>query len=154
MRSPLGERLRTRQYGAVLLAVSVVLLTACAGGSDVSSPSTAPASVSVLDPDEFAPLLDDPAVTVVNVHVPYEGELRGTDALAAYDRILEWEGLPQDRDATLALYCMSGNMSRQAASALVEAGYTDVHELDGGMLAWLDAGRELIIPDASESPGG
>lgn len=110
--------------------------------------------MSVLDPDEFAPLLDDPGVTVVNVHVPYEGELPGTDAVAAYDRILEWEGLPQDREATLALYCMSGNMSRQAASALVEAGYTDIRELGGGMLAWQDAGRELVTPDASEAPGG
>ncbi|MFP5252206.1 MAG: rhodanese-like domain-containing protein [Actinomycetes bacterium] len=108
----------------------------------------------MLDPDEFAPLLDDPGVAVVNVHVPYEGELPGTDALAAYDRILEWEGLPQDRDATLALYCMSGNMSRQAASALVEAGYTDIRELDGGMLAWQEAGRDLIGLNMPGGPGG
>jgi len=40
-------------------------------------------------------------------------------------------------------------MSRQAALALVEAGVTDVRELDGGMLAWQDAGRDLVTRDAS-----
>ncbi|HEX9766562.1 MAG TPA: rhodanese-like domain-containing protein [Nitriliruptorales bacterium] len=59
------------------------------------------------------------------------------------------DGLPSDRDATVAVYCMSGNMSRQAALALVEAGVTDVRELDGGMLAWQDAGRDLVTRDAS-----
>lgn len=53
------------------------------------------------------------ALLVVNVHVPSEGELPGTDAFVAYDRILGWDGLPQDRDAAFAVYCMSGNMSRQ-----------------------------------------
>lgn len=101
----------------------------------------------MLGVDGFADLLEDPAVTVVNVHVPYEGELPGTDALVAYDQILEWDGLPEDQGAALALYCMSGNMSRQAAQALVEAGYADVRELDGGMLAWQDAGRGLITQD-------
>lgn len=85
---------------------------------------------------------------------PSPGELPGTDAFVAYDRILEWDGLPQDRDAALAVYCMSGNMSRQAALVLVEAGTTDVRELDGGMLAWEDSGRGIVTREASGPPQG
>lgn len=130
-----------------------------AGCTSGGQPATAPTLASesphaVIGVEAFAALLDDPEVLAVNVHVPYEGELPGTDAFVPYDRIREWDGLPPDRDATIAVYCMSGNMSRQAAMALAEAGYTDVRELDGGMLAWEGAGRDLASRDASGPPGG
>lgn len=141
---------------AALVAVVAALTAGCSGGGQ---PATAPTVASesahaVIGVEAFGALLDDPEVLAVNVHVPYEGELPGTDALVPYDRIREWDGLPSDRDATVAVYCMSGNMSRQAAMALVEAGYTDVRALDGGMLAWEDAGRDLLTSDASDPAGG
>jgi phage shock protein E len=139
-----------------LVALLVALVTGCTGGEEATTvPSaTIGAPHAVFTVEEFAALLDDPGVIVVNVHVPYEGELPGTDALVAYDRILEWDGLPQNRDAAIAVYCMSGNMSRQAALALVEAGYTGVRDLDGGMLAWQDSGRGLVTRDAFAPPQG
>lgn len=138
------------------LVVFAALTAGCTGGGQ---PATAPTVASesphaVIGVEAFAALLDDPEALAVNVHVPYEGELPGTDAFVPYDRIREWDGLPSDRHAPLAVYCMSGNMSRQAAMALVEAGYTDVRELDGGMLAWEDAGRALLTRDASDPPDG
>lgn len=139
-----------------LVALLAVLVTGCTGGN---RPTTAPTATSesshaVIPVEEFAVLLEDPGVLAVNVHVPYEGELPGTDAFVPYDRIRGWDGLPSDRDTTLAVYCMSGNMSRQAALVLAEAGYTDVRELDGGMLAWQDAGRDLVTRDGSGPPQG
>jgi rhodanese-related sulfurtransferase len=146
---------RKRRVGLLLL-VAASLIGGCAGDDAAVTP--APATIddtfTVLDVDGFADLVEDPSVTVVNVHVPYESELPGTDALVAYDQILGWDGLPHNRDAALAVYCMSGNMSRQAALALVEAGYTEVRELDGGMLAWETSGRELITRNASAPPQG
>lgn len=132
------------------------LVTGCTGGNQpATSPSAASGSShAVVAVEKFAVLLGDPDVLAVNVHVPYEGELPGTDAFAPYDLIRGWDGLPADRDATIAVYCMSGNMSRQAALALAEDGYTDVRELDGGMLAWEDAGRDLVTRDAAGSAGG
>jgi phage shock protein E len=148
-------RASTRRRAA-LVGLLATLVAGCTGGNQ---PTTAPTATSasphaVIHVEAFAALLDDPGVLAVNVHVPYEGELPGTDAFAPYDRIREWDGLPSDRDATVAVYCMSGNMSRQAALALVEAGYTDVRELDGGMLAWQDTGRDLVTRDASDPPDG
>lgn len=134
------------------LALLVVLVSGCTGGGQDTTDSSASTPHTVVGVEAFAVLLDDPDVLVVNVHVPYEGEVPGTDEHVAYDQVLAWDGLPEDRDATLAVYCMSGNMSRQAALALVEAGYTDVRELDGGMLAWQDAGRDLITRKASARP--
>lgn len=45
-----------------------------------------------------------------------------------------------DRDAPILLYCRSGNRSAQAVAAMVDLGFTDIAELDGGVLAWADAG--------------
>lgn len=93
---------------------------------------------------EFDERLSDPAVTVVNVHVPYDGELSGTDAFAAFDRIVGDPAIPTDRSAPILLYCRSGRMSKIAGEALIEAGYLDVAHLDGGMDAWEATGRSII----------
>ena len=48
------------------------------------------------------------------------------------------------KDAPIVIYCRSGNMSAQAATELVGAGYTQVYELDGGTNAWQSAGYTLL----------
>jgi rhodanese-related sulfurtransferase len=127
---------------------------ACGGNSDAESNAGTPsdgagrdeASIALvaLGPDEFArALADRPDALVVNVHVPYEGEIAGTEAFIPYDTILDDPQLPADKDAPLLLYCMSDNMSEQAGNALIAAGYTDVTHLDGGMQAWQASGRDL-----------
>ncbi len=48
----------------------------------------------------------------------------------------EHDGIPRDR--TVLVTCRSGARSATAAAALVAAGYTDVLNLEGGILAWAD----------------
>ena len=94
--------------------------------------------------DELAGLLEQKNFTLVNVHIPYAGELPQTDLFIAYDKIAEnLDQLPA-KDAPIVLYCRSGRMSTEAAKVLVEHGYSNVYELDGGMGAWESAGRELV----------
>ncbi len=43
------------------------------------------------------------------------------------------------RDATIILYCASGNRSALAAESLKQMGYTDVASMQGGFRGWVDA---------------
>lgn len=138
-----------------LLVATGLATAACTGGEPSGTPaadSSAPASAATagqLDPSQFAATVADEDVFTVNVHVPDEGSIPGTDAAIPYDQVPARLGeLPPDRNAPLAVYCRTGAMSADAVATLRELGYTDVVELRGGMVAWTADGRELLPPAA------
>ena len=93
--------------------------------------------------DEFASRLASSGAFVVNVHVPDEGSIEGTDAWIPYDEIVDDDRLPADRSTPILLYCKTARMSGDALTALIGAGYSDIVHLDGGMDAWVADGRSL-----------
>jgi rhodanese-related sulfurtransferase len=47
------------------------------------------------------------------------------------------------RDATVVLYCASGNRSALAAESLMAMGYTSVSSMTGGFRGWVDANGDV-----------
>lgn len=136
-----------------------MLLDACGGQeaadtvpavTDLSSqtqtvPVEGGGSYTDVSADGLALMLEDKDFPLINVHIPYEGEIEGTDAQIPFDQIDQHlDELPADKDARIVLYCRSGSMSGTSARTLVDLGYTDVWNLDGGMIAWQASGRPLI----------
>ncbi len=94
-----------------------------------------------LSPREFYRLMQDENVFVVDVHVPEQKHIPGTDAWIPYDRIEELANLlPKDKNTTILVYCRSGHMSKIAASKLAQMGYKKIYVLEGGVLAWQKEG--------------
>ena len=93
---------------------------------------------------QFQALMANKNFTLINVHVPFEGNIPGTDLNIPFDEIAENLGkLPADKDAQIVLYCKSNGMSLSAIEELAALGYSNLFNLDGGFTAWQEAGLPL-----------
>jgi rhodanese-related sulfurtransferase len=83
--------------------------------------------------------------TLVNVKTPYIGEIKGTDLYIPYtDLTARASELPAEKTAPIVVYCRTGNESAIASQTLLDLGYTNIENLDGGMVAWTASGRQII----------
>jgi rhodanese-related sulfurtransferase len=142
-----------KRGGAVLTAFVLVVLSvsgAAAGGPAPEARTVVHGHGSYVDiePPALAQMLARKDFMLVNVHVPYEGDIAGTDVSVPFDRVAHHlDRLPRDRSAKLVLYCKTGRMSTIAARELVARGYINVWHLAGGMVAWTRAGYPIIRAD-------
>lgn len=94
--------------------------------------------------EELNTMLKNKDFVFINVHIPFAGNITGTDLSIPYDQIEQnLSQLPSDKNAKIILYCRSGRMSAIAAETLVKSGYTNVWNLKGGMEGWEQAGYPL-----------
>jgi len=100
--------------------------------------------VTELSSDELNKMLQDKDFELINVHIPRNGEIPGTDAHIAYTDTAGLEqGLGNDKAAKAVLYCRTGPMSAIATAALVDLGYCRIFDLPGGMVGWEAEGYPL-----------
>jgi phage shock protein E len=141
--------------GVVFLQLLMLITLAGCGeqsrGAQTSSPQagklveTEQGSYINLTPAELKPMLANKDLFLVDTHVPPEGRLPGTVARIPFDQVeAQLDKFPTDKSAPIVLACMSGRMSSEASRILVRLGYTNVYNLDGGMIAWREAGYEII----------
>lgn len=131
----------------ICILLSALILTACQSKTVAGETITvAGGSYQNIVPDELNTMLKDKDFVFVNVHIPFAGNISNTDLSIPYGQISILENLaqlPADRDAKIVLYCRSGRMSEIAATELVSLGYSNVWNLDGGMVAWEQAGYDI-----------
>ncbi|MFP5322270.1 MAG: rhodanese-like domain-containing protein [Acidimicrobiia bacterium] len=113
----------------------------------------AKAHVENLDVDAFAREAERDDAVVVDLREPEERSATGTiaGAIAIPRGMLEFRADPTSPyhderlspDRRVLLHCASGGRSALAARSLAELGYGSVAHLDGGMTAWVEAGRPV-----------
>jgi rhodanese-related sulfurtransferase len=138
-----------------VLILLAVFMTACGGeattqSSPVSSQPIPGQQVAVsggeytdITVDELQNMLENKDFVFVNVHIPFEGDIANTDLSIPYNEIDQHLDQLPDKDARIVLYCRSDRMSSIASETLVGLGYTNVANLEGGMVAWEQAGLPI-----------
>jgi rhodanese-related sulfurtransferase len=131
---------------AFLLIVLVAMLPAACQPKPVTDEtvSVAGGSYKNIPAPELQSMLKNKDFVLINVHIPFAGNIPGTDLSIPYDQIGQnLSQLPSDKNARIVLYCRSGRMSAIAAETLVKLGYTNLWNLNGGMQAWEQAGYSI-----------
>ena len=114
------------------LLLSLLLLAGCGGNA-------ADGSYQQITQEEAKEMMDSQEVIILDVREQDEydgGHIHGA-VLLPVGTIDETTaaGVIPDKDATVLVYCRSGNRSKTASSALADLGYTNIYEF-GGINTW------------------
>ncbi len=110
--------------------------------------------VKIVTADEASEFLLDQDVFLLDVHVPEQVHIPGTDAVIPYDKVTDnIDQLPVDTDTPILVYCRSGGMSRPVSVELVQMGYTNVYDLVGGMNAYKKSNVAIVIDPLEQDLG-
>jgi rhodanese-related sulfurtransferase len=145
-----GKRMNARALLSRILPLLAVMLLPATGsaqnaptiGERVAVEGGAYWTISVAELQGM--MGSDVEAPLVNVHVPDQGDIAGTDLSISFREIADHLGeLPADKGAPVVLYCRSGPMSVRAATTLAGLGYTRIYSLNGGFNAWAAAGLPM-----------
>lgn len=127
---------------ATTMLLAVTVMGACGGTS------TAEQSMQLVSPAEASDVLTDRAPDVVLLDVRTAQEFNeisvpgainidfyATDFSAQIDELA--------KDVPYVIYCRSGNRSSSAIEIMDDLGFAEVWDVDGGIIAWSEAGLPL-----------
>ena len=130
----------------MILVILALALTACAA----SPAAPAPAPTSQVDVAQLGPNVDvatvngllgrdDVVILDVREQSEYDaGHIPGVTLIPLNDVPNRLNEIPKDKPVIVT--CRSGNRSGQATDFLRQQGYTNVHNMTGGINAWQQAG--------------
>lgn len=135
---------------AVLIAgiVAVGMFNGSRAGAEGTTVQARGGHWTNITADRLATMLGQKDFTLLNVKTPYSGEIARTDLYIPYDQLTaRTVELPADKTAKVVVYCRTGHESAIAAQTLLDLGYSNIDNLDGGMTAWTAGGRQLVTLD-------
>ncbi|NJC95420.1 MAG: rhodanese-like domain-containing protein [Anaerolineae bacterium] len=132
----------------ILLLLTLVTISACQSQPDVTGEvvTIEGGSYKNISAGELNSMFKNKDFILVNVHIPFAGDIPNTDVSIPFDQITEssyLSQLPTDKNAKIVLYCRSGRMSQIASEKLVGLGYANIWNLRGGMDEWEQSGYDL-----------
>lgn len=125
----------------VLVLTLAVTVAACG--------SAAEGTVTLVDAEASEQLIESTRdLVVLDVRTPEEvadGALPGAINIDLSSPEFTRQVAELDRNVPYFVYCRSGNRSAQAVRIMQDLGFTEIYELDGGILDWTEAGGRLTV---------
>jgi len=142
---------KTSYRWIVLLGMVAMLLNGCGAPKEAPAEATPAATAAAqaeelpleLEVEEVQALYAAGEVVIVDVREDSEykaGHIPGAQLIPLGELPDRLNDVP--RDETVVLVCRSGNRSAQAHQFLLDQGFTNVHNMKGGMNDWTAAGYE------------
>lgn len=128
-----------RHRTAALLLALALALGACGGDT---------ATIELVDAGEASDLLASPpdSLVVLDVRTPEEfaqGRIADSVNIDFYAPTFAAQLDELDKDTPYFVYCRSGNRSAETIDTMRELGFTEVYELEGGIVSWAGAGLPI-----------
>jgi len=132
-----------RSFVIVASLVLALVVAACGGGT-----ATAEQTFTTQTPAEIASYIqsDPPGLVILDVRTPEEfaqAHLPGAIEIDFYAPDFAQRLDELDKDVPYVLYCHSGNRSGQTMPVMKKLGFREVHEIQGGIANWYQAGLPL-----------
>jgi rhodanese-related sulfurtransferase len=170
-----GFRRSTMKFPIILVGILIsvsVIMGGCVDQQETSPSAETPSSeesgdtppetpdnesgFAIISATEAKQLIDEnPGVVIIDVmsFSSYaKGHLPGAVNYPLGDGSLD-EAIPNlNKNGHYLVYCRIGSSSLQEAQKLIDAGFMNVYQLEGGYLAWLDAGYSVEYAYSDISP--
>lgn len=144
-------------------AITLLIAASCGSSADSAtaaadrapeasgSVSDSPPGIRLLSPQNGAAIQNNPPkdLVILDVRTPEEfaeGHLDGAVMIDFYRDDFADQLTQLDPDVPYLLYYRSGNRSGQTAAIMEQLGFTDVLDVDGGILSWTEAGLPTVTP--------
>jgi rhodanese-related sulfurtransferase len=131
--------------------LSFIFLTSsnCSGQNDTTENNQAERKKTSVTVEEIKEISEsDKDIFVIDVRTKPEydnGHLSFTDMQITYDSLEYYlEKLPENKEMEIYCFCRSGRRSGIATDYLLSVGYKNVFNIVGGIIAWKDAGFEIV----------
>lgn len=139
MRQPVARSWALAGFAALLVA-------ACGGTS-----GTAAVTIETVSPSRAVEIIEEapPGLVILDVRTPEEfagGHLAGAVNLDYYAPGFAAALAALDREAPYVLYCRTDNRSAEVREMMRSLGFSEVHEMDGGIVAWAEQGLPFVRP--------
>ncbi len=119
-------------FSLTFLAFSLLILNACSGNAQVGYKD--------LPSAQYSKILKDQQAIVIDVRTPGEvgeGYIPEASLFIDYNSSsFEQQIKKLDKTKTYIVYCRSGGRSAGASSVMVNNGFKNVYNLQGGMMQW------------------
>jgi rhodanese-related sulfurtransferase len=141
------RRMTKNSIKSLIPALLALLIVSCGQKHNAQAGDTPHVStVSVKDLHDIIESGRDIYLLDVRTDREFEiNRLRAVDNLIPYDKIKSYEDqLPKNKNTEIYTFCRTGRRSGIAATTLADMGYTNVHNVAGGITAWLRAGYRTV----------